>query len=98
MESTQTLFDTLYEGLESVIKTIKKPHAERSLKRKFQSAYDEAEKRIDDAELTIHQAREKVLEIDINLIVYSELEKEQALKVSKIIKHQYKELFGEELK
>ena len=96
-DKSTNLFDRLYEGASEAIKMMKKPLIIRSLKRKFQSAHDDAQKQIDAAELNKHKVYENLAEVDINVLMEHCASIRAAKEVVEDLKAEYKALFGEEL-
>tara|TARA_R110002012_G_scaffold203892_1_gene373353 strand:- start:509 stop:811 length:303 start_codon:yes stop_codon:yes gene_type:complete len=96
MSKEKTLFEKLYEGADSIKKALKRPLAERSMKRKFQSAYDDAARIIDEEELALHNEREMLHECDVNDLLTSRRRIEDCITLQENIKKEYLEMFGEE--
>ena len=94
---SKTLFDKLYDGAEDVLKTLKKPMAERKLKRKFESALDSATGIIDTAEYDLLTEREKLMDCDINVLLELRKSIKEATLLQAEVKLEYKALFGEDL-
>ena len=96
-EVKKTLFSSIYEGAEGAIKKLKQPLVERRLKRKFEAAHDDALRMIDDAELAIHTEREKLVDMDINVVLASRKTIKGCTAIAEEVKEEYLELFGEKL-
>ena len=94
--SAVTLFDKLYEGAEKVKKALKKPVAERSMRRRFHSAYDDACRIIDEADIALLEEREKINECDVNILLKERGKIVIAKELQVLITEEYLELFGEE--
>jgi len=67
--SAKTLFDTLYEGCKEAIKIMRKPLARKSLKRKINSGWDDAQAKIDTANVAIEDEVMKVTNCDLKVIL-----------------------------
>lgn len=101
MENTakkETFFDIIYTAAEGVIKNLKKPMVLRALKRKFQSALDSAQTKIDEAEAQKQKAYENIIEVDLNSLMEHCANVRAAKNVIDDLKAEYKHLFDEELK
>lgn len=69
MSEVTRLFDTMYEGAKEVLKTMKAPLVERSVKRKLQAMHDDADRIIDEAKMKLLEERQKLHEADFNIIL-----------------------------
>ncbi len=96
MEGTR-LFDKLYDAGTETLKKLSKPLKERSLKRKFQSCFDDATKKMEDAELAINDLQENLDTYDINKILEYKLVIKDCKELKNEIAEEYKTLFGEEI-
>lgn len=93
----ETFFDIIYTAAEGVIKNMKKPMVIRALKRKFQSALDSAQTKIDEAEAKKQKSYENITDVNINDLMEHCADIRQAQNVITDLKAEYKKLFGEEL-
>lgn len=82
-----------------MLKKIAKPLYARKLKRRFQSAYDECDSKIDTLEVAIHKLYScgEGLDLDINEIVQMRLKIEQARKIKELVSTEYKNMFDEDI-
>lgn len=93
----KSLFSRLYDEGKDLVKKIKKPHAERALKRKFEAAYDDAQQKIEDAEAAKLKAYEDIEKFDINTVLRAVKEGDNAREAQAALKSSYKEMFDQEL-
>ena len=93
----QGLFDRLYAASEEVKKAFRKPVARRTLARTLRSAHDNALTQEQDAEDRITKEREKLTDMDINVIIEQNAVVERAYKAQKVIKNEYLIQFGKEV-
>jgi hypothetical protein len=91
------IFEQLYSATEEVLKKMQKPLVERKLKRKQQSALDDAENRKILAEEKLNKARKEFDNYDINDILRAKKEIKTCEELATEIRKEYKEYFGEEL-
>ena len=94
------LFETLYAAGKDVLDSINKPLIRKELKRKLESGYDDASKRIGKAEKELSKARsaEDFEKYDLNTILKYRQEITDCKQIQTIIKEEYLELFGTEMK
>ena len=98
MAKEGSLFEKFYAAAEDIKKMAKKPIEERRLKRKFEAAYDDAENQKIDAEKELEESRMNISDYDINKIVEKARLMEELDAAQELIKKEYKEMFGEDLK
>lgn len=91
------IFDKLYDATDEIKKAMKKPLLKNSLKRKLSSAYDDAERQIDDAEMGLQTNREDILNYDVNTILDQLETIARCKELQTQIAAEYKELFGEDM-
>jgi len=91
------LFDRLYAASEEVKKAFKKPVAMRTLKRTLRSAFDSALNQEQQAEDRIVEEREKLTDMNINVIIEQNSIIDKAYKAQKVIKNEYLIQFGKEM-
>lgn len=96
-DNKQTLFDKLYDGAEEAIKTLQKPIAKRTLKRKLTGARDAALSEIDNANLGIQKEVQKVNKCDINTVLRFKSDIRSRQEAIEDIEALYKELFNEDI-
>lgn len=97
-EKKEKLFDVLYQGAKETVKALKAPLVERAFKRKFQSAYDDADRIIDETEMKLFEERQRLQNADINEILQFKRELKRAKELQEEVRKEYKEIFDEELK
>ena len=93
----KNLFEELYNKTDESIKLLKKPLVKRQLKRKYSSAYDDAENKKVDAESKLQDLRTKFTNFEINDILAQKKIIVQATQLQELIAEDYQELFGEAL-
>lgn len=91
------IFEQLYSATEETLKKLQRPLVERKLKRKMQSALDDAEGRKIQAEERLTKARKEFDNYDINDVLRAKKEIKQCEDLVKEIKLEYREYFGEEI-
>ena len=97
MNETKSLFDTLYEGAEELLKGLQKPLVKRQVKRKFAASHDSLEKAKNDAEIKLQDLRKNLKDYKVdNVVEQLEIVKDAAAK-QLIIQEEYKTLFGKEM-
>ena len=89
------LFDKLYDATDEIKKAMKKPLLKNSLKRKLASAYDDAERQLDDAQIALQNAREDILNYGINQVLDQQETIGRCKELQTLIVAEYKELFNE---
>lgn len=95
--ATTKLFDALYAAGKDVIDAARKPLAERQLRRKFQTAYDNAATAKLEAEINIQKGQEDLSSYDLTKVIQlKESIKDAEYTMSAIADH-YAEMFGESL-
>lgn len=97
-QETKTLFDSLYEKGSDIIKGLQKPFIRKQLKRKFQSAYDDALMNADTCDNEILTLRNDLQNYDLNEVIKKKAKKATYLAAAEAVKQDYKELFGEDFK
>lgn len=90
--------EKLYGATKETIETLKKPTVIKSMKRKFESAYDDATNQIVDCEAKIASSREKMKELDLNEIIQATMDIKTLKEQQDILKAEYLEAFSEEMK
>jgi hypothetical protein len=95
MSEKKTLFDTLYEGCEETIKSIRKPLARKSIKRKIRSGWDDAQAKIDTANIAIEDEIAKVTNCDMQVCVENKQEIRTLKEMQQDLAELYKDLFNE---
>ena len=94
---SKSLFDKLYGATDETIKLMKKPLVEKRLKRKFQSAWDDAETKRLELEQGIEEARRKFESYDINVILEYNRRLKRVMEVKREVEEEYSAYFGEDL-
>lgn len=97
MSEPTGLFDKLYSAGKQVYDEVKKPVIKNKIKRKLQSAYDDASLKIGEAELKIQKTREDFDNYNINTVLEQKAIITQAKQLQDQIKSEYKELFVKEM-
>ena len=97
-EQKLTLFQKLYKSADAAIKLMKAPLTEKSMKRSFQAAYDDAERIMDESEISLMEERQKFNKVEVNKILTLKKTIRQAQVQRRDIEDEYKELFNSELK
>jgi hypothetical protein len=101
MAKKQSLFEVLYTGLSSTIKTMKKPLVERSISRRFDAFSDGCDARIDELEMKITTLLEHGItnpeDLDIQQIAELRLEIKDTVKLAQEVAGLKKELFSESI-
>jgi len=92
-----SLFDKLYSASDELLKTMRKPLVAKALKRKFESSIDSAENQKIDAEEKIENLRQDLKSLNINDLLEQSNIIDSADTTIKLIKKEYKTLFGTEL-
>ena len=95
--ATETLFEKLYSATDDLIKKMQKPLVERKLKRKMESAWDDAENRKIQAEERINKARKNFENFDVNEILEQKKLFKQCKDLQIEIEVEFKDYFGEKL-
>lgn len=93
----KSLFEKLYAAGSETIDLARKPLAERQLKRMFQTAYDNAVTARLEAEIKIADAQEDLKNYNLQKVLQSKKEIENADYTMKAISDHYVEMFGEAL-
>jgi hypothetical protein len=98
-ESTKdSLFKQLYKAGKDFWDELKYPLEEKKAKRKFEAAHGDASMIIIEAQRSKNALRENVMNYDINKAIALSSEITNAEKTIELLKAEYLELFGEELK
>ena len=95
--SHKSLFDHLYDGAQEVLKGMQKPFVMRSLKRKFEAAYDQTLLRVDEAYAKLTKLREKIGDYPLQEVIEQREIIRQATNTQLAIETEFKELFGKDL-
>lgn len=98
MDQPTGAFERLYAAGKEILDNAKKPFVKKALKRKLQSAYDDAAKRIIAAEVKINKAREDFENYNINSVLEARQEISTCTDIQSEIKAEYAELFATEMK
>ena len=97
-KTKKTMFDTLYEGAEEMLKGLAKPFVKNALRRKFEAAYDQAQIKVDEAHSTLIELRKNNLK-DYPLTTV--LQQRQVIRDSenlmRDLEAEYADLFGKKL-
>lgn len=93
----ETMFDKLYEGAKETIKSMQKPMAKRTLKRKLAGAKDAALNEIDQANIAIQDEVQKIGDCDINKVLKLKFDIRSRKENIEDIESLYKELFDEDM-
>lgn len=93
----KNLFEELYNKTDESIKLLKKPLVKRQLKRKYSSAFDDAENKKVEAESELQDLRTNFSNLEINAILAQKRIMVQATELQELIAEDYQELFGEAL-
>ena len=88
------MFDKLYAKSKEALSAMKAPLEKRKLKRKFNSAYDQAIGKEQDALDKLNAEYEKLADMDISVLIQISRELNLAKEAQQIIKEQYEEVFG----
>jgi hypothetical protein len=91
------LFDKLFEGKEEIIKGLRKPLIRKSLKRKIRSGWDDAQGKIDKANIAIEDEIRKVTDIDIQYCLEQKSIIRTCKEMQEDLEEMYRELFEEAL-
>lgn len=95
--TSKNLFDTLYAAGQDVIDAARKPLAERQLRRKFQTAYDNAATAKLEAEVRVQELQENLKSYSLESVLrYKQEIADQEFTMAAIATH-YEEMFGEPL-
>lgn len=97
LDRTKPLAKQFYKLGEAALKTLQMPMALNSLKRKMQSAAEDALKKIEEADNAIFEQYKLVQKMDVNKLVEADLDKKDAESALESLQVHYKALFGEEL-
>src|SRR6056297_2393968 len=95
-EKHKTKFDKLYDGSKELIKSMRKPLARKSIKRKIRSGYDDAQTKIDDLLEKNEDIVIDIKNIDLNRIVNNMADIEEYQKAQRNLSKLWKDLFGED--
>lgn len=93
----KSVFDTLYDESKESIKALKKPLVKNKVKRAFMSAYDDAESKKVDADVTLQELRGQFDNFDVNEILELKLTIEENTRLQVLIADEFKVLFGVEI-
>lgn len=93
-KTTKNLFDELYDKTDEAVKKLQKPLIKRQIKRRFTSAYDDAENKKINAESRLQELRSDFKGFDLNDVLVEKQAIENAVYAQKLISAEYKELFG----
>lgn len=97
--ATSNLFSQLYNDKEGkVINEQNKNLTERSLQRKYQSAYDDAIGKMDELRGKINTERTKLSSGSLQIIINLNAEIDAYERSANIVAEEYKVLFGEDIK
>ena len=96
-EKTKSLFASLYNATEETVKALKQPLVEKKIKRKLQSAFDDAEDKKITAQERLEKARKQFEDYDINEILKQKEVVSVCEKLQDGIRNEYSEYFGEEM-
>jgi hypothetical protein len=94
----ENYFDRLYAAGKEVIDLAKKPFVKRALKRKFQSAYDDALNQEIEEEKKIEDLRSKFDDFDINSILELKRRIKRCREIKDDVAGEYLKMFGKEMK
>lgn len=94
----QTLFERMYTATKESLDAAKKPFIERSLKRRFEAAWDDCENKKIDAQVAIQSLSESIKDYDLNGFLAKRQIVKDAVETQNAIVEHYKEMFGEDLK
>lgn len=92
------LFNDLYAAGKNVVDELKKPLVCSSLKRKYVSAFEDAESKKIDLKKKLSELTSNFDNHDINAILEASMEIETLAEEQEILKKVYKELFDKEMK
>lgn len=90
-------FEALFGATEAVINAIKKPQYKRALRRRFESAYDDLNGKIIDAENKISEFRLKFEDFKLNEVLELKRQIKSYKEAQDSIKEEYNEAFGKNL-
>lgn len=93
----EKLFDKLYAAGQDVIDAARKPLAERQLKRKFQTAYDNVVTTKLESELAVQSALENMKDYNLQRVLEAKAAIKDADYTMEQIAAHYAEMFGESL-
>lgn len=93
-----SIFDDLYGASKEAIEAAKKPFIRKAYKRLFDSAYGETMTRLFQAQERVDAERKKFDKCDMNIIVDQKLKIDRCKNICVLIKEEYKEVFGQEMK
>lgn len=96
-EKSTGLFDKLYSAGKEVIDAAKKPLIKKSIKRKLHSAHDDAEDKINQAEIILQNLRSDFQKYDVNKILEEQAKIAKLKGLQKDIQAEYRELFSKEM-
>lgn len=91
------IFDKLYAAAKTVYDEAKKPLIRKQIKRKLSSAYDDAGKKIIEANVSISKSRENFEDYNINSVLDQKAVIAKCELLQEHIKAEYLELFGKEM-
>ncbi len=95
--AVKSLFASLYNATEETVKSLKQPLVEKKIKRKLQSAFDDAEDKKITAQERLESARKEFENYDINEILRQKEVVSVCEKLQTGIKAEYAEYFGEDM-
>ena len=94
VKTKKNLFDHLYDGAQEVLKGMQKPFVERSLKRKFEAAYDQTLLKVDEAHSKLNDLRQNIKEFPLDKILEQRQIIKDAESLQKDIEDEYLAVFG----
>jgi uncharacterized protein YbcC (UPF0753/DUF2309 family) len=93
----QGLFDSFYMASKELIQQLQKPLVRNKIKRKLQTAFDDAESKINEALIKLNKSREDFENYNINTILEQKAIITQCKSLQEQIKQEYQELFAKEM-
>jgi len=97
VKEVTTLFDRLYSATKETIKAAKKPTVRKRIKRKLNSAHDDAEEQIIDLEAEVDGLRRNFDKYDVNKIVDNQSKIKKLKLIQKLIESEHYNLFNERI-
>lgn len=101
MSQEKSLFDSLYDATEEVMRKMKKPLARRKMKRLWQGAFDAAENEKISRQEKLTELRKKFQDFtgdDVNAVIELKHEIKKLEAQQDIIRDEFKIMFGQDLK
>jgi hypothetical protein len=96
-EKYSNLFERLYDLGKEGLKAMKQPLIANQVKRKLQSAFDDAENKKDTAVNKLNTAREDLVNYNVNVVLEAQKMITECNTLQDAIKAEYKELFGKDM-